>query len=640
MKPQSGQTDMREDRRYRVDIDCLRALAVLVVIGFHWHVAGFQGGYVGVDVFFVISGFLITGYIVDQLRGGTFSFSTFYLRRLRRLAPALLFMMLASSLAAALLLPLTAIADFARSSIAVLLLGSNVWFYLRTGYFDKPALEKPLLHTWSLAVEEQFYLVVPALLWVAARYFRSNRTLGLAVLLPLAVASFALCWAQTIGSRSAAFYLAPDRAWEFFLGSGLALARYDLPRKVSVALATIGAALIAYSVVSFTEATAFPGPAALIPCIGAALVIAARLNIANAATRAGAAVGRVSYSLYLWHWPVFVFWRAAFGATDRALELSALTALTLVLSVGSYLLVEQPLRTRRLIAGARPFVVANVMAIVAVAGMAGYLLTLQGRAQGEAARLYRYAEFPFEQAYRGRTCFLLPDQPATDYKAQSCFAYEAGRRNVLLWGDSLSAHLLPGLQSLAAAEGFNLLQADYSACPPLLDVVIADRPACRDFNTATLRRIAEHPDMTVILSAAWSYYETPERLGRERVLAELLKTVAALEKIGARPIVVGPTFTWKEPLLTYLLRNIKPDPKAIDTQANFDRTQFETDRRLSAGVNGAAPYFSILGSMCPGERCPAFVGDAPVTWDDHHLTREGSAWVAEKMAATLKRTSR
>lgn len=640
MKTQPGFSELRVDQRYRVDIDCLRALAVLVVIGFHWHVAGFQGGYIGVDVFFVISGFLITGYIVDQLRGGTFSFATFYLRRLRRLAPALLFMMLASSLAAALLLPLTAIADFARSSIAVLLLGSNVWFYLRTGYFDKPALEKPLLHTWSLAVEEQFYLVVPALLWLAARYLRSNRTLGLAVLLPLALASFALCWAQTVGSRSVAFYLAPDRAWEFFLGSGLALARYDLPWKTSVALATIGAALIAYSVVAFTEATPFPGPAALIPCIGAALIIAARLNVSNIATRAGAAVGRVSYSLYLWHWPVFVFWRSAFGETDRALELSALTALTLVLSVGSYLLVEQPLRTRRLIAGARPFVIANLVAVVSLAGIAAYLLTMQGRAQGEAARLYRYAEFPFEQAYRGRTCFLLPDQPATAYDARSCFVYENGRSNVLMWGDSLSAHLLPGLQMLAKADGFNLLQADYSACPPLLDVDIADRPECRAFNAATLRRIAEHPDMVVVLSAAWSSYEAPERLGQERVLAELLKTIAELRKLGARPIVIGPTFTWKEPLLTYLLRHLRPDAKSIDTQPNFDRAQFETDRRLSAGVNGAAPYFSILGSMCPGERCPAFVGDAPVTWDDHHLTREGSAWVAEKMAPALKRTSR
>jgi peptidoglycan/LPS O-acetylase OafA/YrhL len=266
-------------KTYREDVDCLRAVAVLFVIGFHWQIAGLSGGFAGVDVFFVISGYLITKLIAGELFAGTFSFAGFYLRRARRILPALYAIVFVSAIAGWFVLLPPGMLDLGRSAVSVFLFAFNILFWRETGYFDQPAAGKPLLHTWSLSVEEQFYLVVPALLSLLVRKYRERPPLIAVALAAVALLSFALsCWLTT-HAPSAAFYLSPGRAWEFLLGSSLLLVERKTAGPVLRAIAFVaGAAMIAVAAFAFDGTTLFPGPAALLPCLGAALVMFANVQ--------------------------------------------------------------------------------------------------------------------------------------------------------------------------------------------------------------------------------------------------------------------------------------------------------------------------------------------------------------------------
>ncbi|HKY93802.1 MAG TPA: acyltransferase, partial [Kiloniellales bacterium] len=296
---------------YRPDIDGLRAVAIVPVLLFHAGVPGFSGGYVGVDVFFVISGYLITRLIAGEMESGGFSLLRFYERRARRILPALLLVLLACLPFAHLLLLPDQYADFADSIDATLGFVSNFYFFGQTGYFEDDVGTMPLLHTWTLAVEEQFYVVFPLLLLAMRRGGRRGWLLVVVLLFALSFAT-----ALYFSTGDAAFYLSPARAWELMLGSLLALLHWTLrSRAVAAALALVGLGMILAAVVSYDEATTPSSFALLLPCGGAALVILSGAGRAQPAGFAGSmlasrlpvAIGLISYSLYLWHWPVLVF---------------------------------------------------------------------------------------------------------------------------------------------------------------------------------------------------------------------------------------------------------------------------------------------------------------------------------------------
>src|SRR5438045_534304 len=366
---------------YRPDVDGLRGIAVVPVVLYHYGVPGFGGGFVGVDVFFVISGYLITELIYAEMRAGRFSIVHFYERRIRRIFPALFALLFFVTIAASVLLFPRDLRQYAKSLWATAVFGSNFSFWRQAGYFDTAADLKPILHTWSLAVEEQFYLVWPAILFGLVYLGRAvSRWRMIVVICTILVLSLAESVRELQSAPTAAFYLLPSRMWELMLGAVLAVA--DLPRTGSLmirnALATAGLVLIAWAVCTYNADTPFPALAAVAPCLGAALLIYTGEEGGTAPSRILSTgflvfVGLISYSLYLWHWPLYVFARYYI---DRPLSPPlAITLMLVSVLLGwlSYRFVEQPFRARKaFFSGRRLFAMAG--AAIAFATAAGIVV--------------------------------------------------------------------------------------------------------------------------------------------------------------------------------------------------------------------------------------------------------------------------
>jgi len=328
---------------YRPDIDGLRAVAVRAVVAFHAYAPAAPGGFVGVDIFFVISGYLITSLLAREIDGGTYSTWRFYERRLRRIAPASLVVCAVAAVAAALIYVPSEFELFGESLTASLLIHANIFFYKESGYFAAPEDVMPLLHIWSLSVEEQFYVFFPIVLVLLSKW--RIRTPGIFVLF---AASFVASCVAVVMSPDAAFYLAQYRAWELLTGSLLALRVVPSPgRRAADVASWVGGALIAFSIWGLSSRSAFPGWNAAFPCLGAALLIyagpQAMLN-RWLSTAPAVGVGLISYSLYLWHWPLLAFGAAIAMRPLHPQEAAVAVALAFLLAWLSYRFVETPFR--------------------------------------------------------------------------------------------------------------------------------------------------------------------------------------------------------------------------------------------------------------------------------------------------------
>lgn len=428
MKPQLAEESTGADK-YQRHVDGLRALAVFAVVFYHFGQPAFRGGYVGVDVFFVISGYLITGLITAEIADtGHFGFRRFYARRVRRLFPAMLATLVVSLLCALVLFSPTQIQRFGSSLAATALSVSNIYFWSEAGYFDVSSNLKPLLHTWSLAVEEQFYLVWPALIWLLFR--RGSRGAGIATLLLIGLASLALNLVWIHGefdeeASSTIFYLTPFRIFEFVLGAmGIYLARlfHHRPWLQEAGMAA-GLGLIAWAVLNFSDATVFPGTAALIPCTGALLVIVS----GNSRTlgwlltnRVAVGCGLLSYSIYLVHWPLLVFYQYYVFRELHQAEYAILFLATLMLSYLMYRFIETRFRWQKPVldktSGQGRFVAINLglMLALCIAGSAIGLAKNQrwGKGDSLSAQAAQHGhERRFQPAANGCTVLTL-DEPA------------------------------------------------------------------------------------------------------------------------------------------------------------------------------------------------------------------------------------
>ncbi|HEX3917572.1 MAG TPA: acyltransferase family protein [Caulobacteraceae bacterium] len=613
------QATSRATPAYRPDIDGLRALAVVPVVLFHVGFAPFSGGFVGVDVFFVISGFLITGILKRELDGGGFSLIGFYARRARRIVPALLVMSAGVAWGAYLWLPPRELISVADALAFVGLFGSNIYFFLHAGYWDAAARDHPLLHTWSLGVEEQFYIVFPLLLAALHRWMRAPRR----VVAGLGLASLgASIWAAAYAPE-AGFYLIPFRAFELIMGALIAYGAVAPPgaRWLRELLGAAGVALIALAVFGFSQATPFPGVAALVPCLGAGMILLAGAGGPSLAAQLLSAppvrfVGLVSYSLYLWHWPLIVFSQIALGRPFRLEERLLLCAAAFALAVLSWAVVERPFRRR----GGR-FPATPVAFGLAAAGIVLGLFAAQEAtanhgwsnrlppdlAQIEAARPEHTANDP---------CFLSKDQLPPTWGGEACVIAGAQPQRVLWWGDSFAAQYVQALTQDRAQLPFSVVQYNYAGCPPVLGFNPVIAPHCADFNARAFDVIAANHIGVVVLIGRW---EAAERRGLS--LVGLTRTVAALQARGLKVVVVGQSPVFVADAVKILawrrLRGADPDPME---EVAFDAS---LNPALRAAA-GSATFIDPMAGLCQGRSCRLGDGRQAFFIDDGHMSLAGA----------------
>lgn len=556
--------------QYRPEIDGLRAVAVLGVMAFH---AGLGGaGYVGVDVFFVISGYLITTLLLREWREtGRLDLAAFYARRVRRIMPAATVVVLAVLALSGVLLPVAQQAHTANSAGAALVFGANVFFQLTSGgYFDGPAAEMPLLHLWSLSVEEQFYFLWPVLL---AWLLRRPRWLP-AILAGLALASFALAEAWIGQGSSAAFYQMPARFWELAAGGLVAaspvrrLPRWALPTGL---LATLAACVFPMG--------GFPGAGALPAVLGAALLLAAVHGGATSAfLRSGPMVriGLLSYSLYLWHWPLLAFYQATTIGEGELETRLLLCAIAFPLAFASHRYVEQPFRRLRFASG-RTVAAGAIVSAALCACAFGIRPDVPPSLRPD------------------RACHSRGDEPASP----KCVA---GNARSAVWGDSMAYAWSP-----VAGVSFTR-----DACPPLLGYPQDEpRGLCAAFNIEAAKRAAEVE--TVYLAARW-------RLHFPGAAAEagLRRTLDALERVP-RVVIIGPTPEMREDVPRCVEQQI--EARCAIPRARFDA---EAAPVLASLGKVAAAYRNVevldmADRFCTRAACPPARDGVPLYWDTHHV---------------------
>jgi peptidoglycan/LPS O-acetylase OafA/YrhL len=616
---------------YRPDIDGLRAVAVLAVVLYHAFPEALPGGFVGVDVFFVISGFLITSIVADEAQKGGLSFSRFYDRRFRRIAPAL-FVVLAASLAYGYftLLPETFL-RLAEQVAASAFGAANFYYLMHSGYFDPSSETQPMLHMWSLSVEEQFYLfwpVIIALCWKSAG--RNARSLTISILTVIFGTSLAASIYLTKVDQSLAFYLMPTRAWELALGALLVFAPLSRGAYGRVA-PLLGLATVAASIAMFNSDMPFPGALALFPCLGAALVIWPRRPELSGpkmlSARYSVFLGKISYSLYLWHWPILVFAGIRYDWNIPYSVRLVLVVASILLAAATWWLVESPLRRWR----PNPksgigFGLAGSFGISLIAAIVIFNAGFPKRFPASVNAAIAMKTYDYAPMFREGSCFLDPKQPPSEFRADDCI----GSHDLVLWGDSHAAHFY---QSLNEQISGGVGQATASACPPMVGLTIPDRPHCRDFNDMVLNRLVSHPPRAVILAAAWTLL--PASIQPE-IASRLDKTVSALSKAGIEVKILGQAPTYRVTV---------PDLIAVRSQTgSADRSRSSDlieklvplDDELIDHYRASGRYISVLRSVCDADlSCPLLTDKGPVQFDYSHLTRDGASMFVRKLVDRL-----
>ncbi len=659
---------------YRPDIDGLRAVAVLAVVVFHAFPAALPGGFVGVDVFFVISGYLISSIIFKALAGGEFSFADFYARRVRRIFPPLLLVVAVSlALGWAVLLP-DEYAQLAGHALAGLGFAANIVFWQQAGYFDNAAALKPLLHLWSLGVEEQFYIVWPL---VAVLAWRCGRRLAL-VLAILAVASFATNLVLTAAAPVAAYFLLPARAWEMLAGAALA---WRLHRHGAVFggargawaqwAAALGLTAIAAAAALIDKERAFPGWWALLPTLGAVLVIAAGegawVNRRLLASRVMVGLGLISFPLYLWHWPLLSFVRIVAGEAASPLALAAAVALAAVCAGLSYRLLETPVRRRQ---GWRPVAALVGVGAVLVAG-AGNVLVRDGLAfrLKDAQAKQEAAALEWGNALRlAEDCkrWLPAGTPG------HCLIADAARApDALIVGDSHANHYFWGLSRALQDQGVNLMQLSEGGCVPLYGMAILKDGRlndCRAVVEAAIDHAARTPEIaTVFLAGRWMAYVTGrelkdapdhvsdetlvlpgmpggDRMGRVDVFAHGLdhslrrltaagKRVVFLHAVPELPFNARECVAWQPNRFVH--RTPRPDCLVSRAQQRAREAEFRPQLDAVLRVYPQLAVFDPAPLMCDAEACRGRRDGLLLYRDDDHLSLDGSLWLGRQLAPLL-----
>ena len=633
--------------KYRADIDGLRAIAVSAVVLFHAGL-GVSGGFVGVDVFFVISGFLITSLILKDLQCGNFSIVEFWERRARRIFPALAVVVIATLIAGWFLMLSFGYQVLGQSAVALTVFASNIQFWRTSGYFDPAAEENPLLHTWSLSVEEQFYLIVPLLLCLVFA-LRFQRRLGLILGLGV-LASFLVSVYYLDRDPKGAFYLLPSRAWELGAGSLLVLARPVSNSALRGLMAWLGLASVLHACFFYDAHTAFPGFAAIIPVMGTALLIWAGMTCDDSneikptlvqrflETKLLVGIGLLSYSFYLWHWPFFAFHRYLFSKSPSVPIAIGYIVLALILSALSLRYIERPIRERRFAPSRKKvFLFTGLVSLLIM--MAGLSLW---KTRGMPARLP--AEVAAFDATKGDAFFQNSRSFIDKEKSIALLGAKNKPCKLMVWGDSHAGVLLSMIDEICHENSISALAATKGQHPPVMEWSGAD-PASFQHATKTqyadkvmshIRRLVQSGELEhVLLVFRWNYYleDAPRALDDDVPVAgfqgALIKTVQTLEQLGLEVSVLleVPDFGVHVPKAVALhhWRGL-PQPH-LSQQDYHERQQFYMPliKRLQAETPNvqlidAAPYFISRDGQIN------FIDEQGLLLyrDDHHLTEHAS----------------
>lgn len=661
--------------KYRTDIDGLRALAVVPVVLFHLDIVGFSGGYVGVDIFFVISGYLITGLIAADIRHGRFTIANFYERRIRRIFPALFFMLACVLVAGLLLFMPQDVRSLNTSVAATALFVSNIHLWLNSGYFAKAAELQPLLHTWSLAVEEQFYIVFPIFLAATWRWGRHSRHLiWLALLGSLALSIYGVRY-----HAEATFYFLPTRAWELLIGSVIALQavpRIDRPRLNEV-LALAGLALILFAVFVYRPTTRFPGEAALMPCLGAGLIIYAGMHGSETlvgrllSTRVMVFIGLISYSLYLWHWPLIVFAKYLNVVELTPRQVTFILFAAVAIATLSWRCVERPFRRHGSAVVPTPSwrwlpnraVAYGVLTIVVCVGVcaSGSVVYSNERALRAlySERVYRY-DLETQIIKSAAECVGNGAAALTEH----CLLGDARvAPTVALWGDSFADSLQESLSLELRTAGLSAGRFVLHSCPSILNTQVHREDdkrltaRCEQFNRSTFDTLTHNAAIrTVVLFDNYLWYLEPRQpmpllmptqrayandAERQRiVIDELLSTIRGLAARGKRVVIIGayPKGAGANVIARTLAYGGDVARVVNIARHDYDGKIMAINNELR-GVSGGSIVFidpSLL--FCRDDRaaqCSFLQHDLPMLSDGNHLSAAGAADLSGLIAAAI-----
>ncbi|RUL76897.1 acyltransferase [Dyella choica] len=651
---------MRKDEfrlGYRADIEGLRAIAVLLVIGAHAAVPGLSGGFVGVDIFFVLSGFLITGLLIQEVtRAGSLQFGDFYLRRLRRLFPALLVMLLGSSVLAAWILSPTAQITQATTGISALGWLSNVHFALdKLNYFAAGNETNLFLHTWSLGVEEQFYLVWPALIYLVLRKAggRGIGRLRLGMLL-IALCSFAACVLTTYRQPQLAFYMMPLRAWQFALGALIWLEfRTDagwLSKRCSSgaglsAMGGVGLVMLLAAGCLLDANRPYPGLYALVPTVGAAMVVASgstqhRTFLQRVLSFSMLqAIGRISYSWYLWHWPILLLGQALTGS-NAPVHRVGYVLVSLLLAIASYRFVESPVRHQRWWFVHKRVALYGCLAVMALsmAGLMKWIGYADDLANSPELRRITQSHWDAPVIY-----LMGCDGWYRSDRVSPCrFGDPHATHTALLLGDSIAGQWFPALSKIFVRPGWRLVALTKSSCPMVDQPIFYARigrvyTECANWRTSVLSGMgALKPDIVVMSSSDGSLFSEEQwTSGSKSVMQQLSRSVGQVYVLRSTPHL---PFDGPECLAEHALR-----PKWLRGDRDCS-VVFKDERssRIYASLQKAATPFDNVhvldmnDAICASGICQAIRDDKIVFRDSQHMTASFAGSLAQILGRKLQ----
>ncbi|QUX21557.1 MULTISPECIES: acyltransferase family protein [Nocardiopsis] len=643
------------ERRFRPEVQGLRAVAVLLVLVYHLDPSLLPGGYVGVDVFFVISGFLITSLLYREASGqGRVSVARFYARRVRRLLPAATVVLVVTGAASYFLLPVTRLTDTMWQLVASAAYVENLYLARQSvDYLASEVAPSPVQHFWSLSVEEQFYLVWPLLfiLWAALR--RRGAGTGTLVALLGSLLAASLLWSvATTGGEPSAYFLPTTRAWELAVGGLLAvgLAHGRLSERVRLPLGWAGLAAIVAAAVFYDEATPFPGWAALLPVLGAAAVIAAEhvqgpLSASAPLSTAPARwVGDVSYSLYLWHWPLIVLALAVTGRDELGWALAAAVGTaSLLLAWATKVWVEDPVRDHRLVRGGRGALAAAVSGVLVVAAVGATLYVRVDRVESvEFDPSVHVGPQALGQAPTGDPVYPPPvraeddapvlydddcqaSQTAAAPEDPCVYGPEDADRTVAVVGDSHSAQWVPALMGLGEERGWRLVLYTKSSCA-FTDTMTkgpegGPYESCQEWNRAVVEELTElRPDLVVTSSSTSAVPAQGGEEDRVPMLAEgMTRLWGELGEVSGPIVALRDTPRQRRDVVECVARNPEdPGECTIPLSEAFKRD--DPQERAVDSLPGETALVDMSDLFCAGGECPAVIGNVMVYRDSGHIT--------------------